>query len=432
MFVKLVFNTGTAAWNTFKILDYLINQRPATGTNLQTYITAVNSTLGALIDGTNSAIWNSGTGITALTSNTKSVYYKPTTTLYSYRWAVELSGYDNTASHKHVVELRDLNAASSTSTNDPLIFHYWNTAGTSISAITSEAIGTFSVNSAATSGTGTYPTLTNQSPSVSYGNLYDANYTGTSMTGAMMYITDNCFMLSFNGASTKWPNGFPAGSFLSNLGYYRGVHLVAAYNRIDPWNTSANGVPPFVCSQQGSPNNIGNGFLASLNQATYIQNTGGTGGAIGSSALVADRQLNNAYSSTNSTQPWVAGGNVNFGCGNRFNDVYGLSESSIDPGSSSQYSITTGANTGNPLNRTAGTRYLASDLKSTTYALLPFTWANSFYNNNGGNITDRTGLYWFNGDYFPGDILTSGTKTYVLWPGAFSQVERIALAVPRE
>ena len=431
MFVKLVFNTGTAPWNTFKILDYLINQRPATGTNLQTYITGVNSTLGALIDGTNSAIWNSGTGITALTANTKSVYYKPTTSTYSYRWAVELSGYDNTANHKHVAEMSDLNAASVSTINNPLIFHYWNTAGTTISTMTSEAIGTFSVNSAATSGTGTYPTLTNQSPSVSFGNLYDANFTSTGTTGAMMYITDNCFMLSFNGASTKWPNGFPAGTLLANLGYYRGIHLVAAYNRIDPWNTSANGVPPFVCSQQGSPNNIGNGFMAALNQVSTIQNAGSTA-AIGGAALVADRQLNNTYSSTNTTQPWVAGGAVNFGCGNRFNDVFGLSEGSLDPSSSSQFSITSGANIGPALNRTAGTRFLASDLKSTTYALLPFTWANSWFNNSGGNISERTGVFWFNGDYFPGDILTSGTKTYVLWPGAFANAERIALAVPRE
>jgi len=436
MFVKLIFNTGTAPWNTFKILDYLINQRPATGTNLQTYIAGVNSTLGNLIDGTNSAIWNSGTGITALTANTKSVYHKPTSSLYSFRWAVELSGYDNTANHKHVAEMADLNAASVSTTNNPLIFHYWNTTGTSISSITSEGIGVFSVNSAATSGTGTYPTLLNQAPGVSFGNLYDANYTSSNMTGAIMYITDNCFMLSFTGAAVKYPNGFPAGTNLANLSYYRGIHFVGAYTRIDPWNTAANGIPPFVCSQQGSPNGIGGGFLASLNQVSTLQNAGSTA-AIGGAALVADRQLNNGYSSTNTTQPYVVGGTtggaVNFGCGNRFNDVYGLCESSTDPSvASATASIGTYANIGVPLCRSAGVRYLSSDLKSTSYALLPLTWANSFYNSNGGNISDKTGVFWFNGDYFPGDILTSGTKTYVLWPGCFSHTERIALAVPRE
>jgi hypothetical protein len=435
MFVKLIFNTGSAPWIAFKILDYLINQRPATGTNLQTYITAVNATLGAVIDGTNSAIWNSGTGITALTASTKSVFYKPLVATYSYRWAVELSGYDN-ANHKHVVELRDLNAASVSTVNDPLIFNYWNTAGTSISTMTSESIGSFGAGTSTVTGTGTYPTLTNQSPPASYGSLYDSNYTSSNMTGAIMYVTDNCFMLSFTGAATKWPNGFPAGTLLPNLSYYRGIHFVGAYSRADPWNTAANGVPPFVCSVQGSPNNIGNGFLASLNQVTTIQNVGSTAN-IGGAALVADRQLNNTYSSTNSSQPWVIGGStggaVNFGCGNRFNDVWGLSESYFDGSATSTQSLGgTASNIGSPLVTSAGYRYIASDLKSTTYALLPLTWANSFYNSNGGNISDRTGVFWFNGDYFPGDILTSGTKTYILWPGAFNHTARIALAVPRE
>jgi hypothetical protein len=436
MFVKLIFNTGSAPWNAFKILSYLINQRPATGTNLQTYILATgNTTLGNMIDGTNSAIWNSGTGITALTANTKSVYYKPTSTMYSYRWAVELSGYDD-ANHKHVVELDDPSAASVSTTLDPLISHYWNTTGTSISSITSEAIATQSVGTASTTGTGTYPTLLNQAPGVSYANLYDANYTSSNMTGAIMYITDNCFMLSFTGAGVKYPNGFPAGTILANLSYYRGIHFVGAYTRIDPWNTAANGIPPFVCSQQGSPNGLGNGFLASLNQVSTTQNAGSTA-AIGGAALVADRQVNNSYSSSNTTQPYIVGGTtggaVNFGCGNRFNDVYGLCENSTDPTSASATaSIATYANIGAPLNRTAGIRYLSSDLKSTSYALLPLTWANSFYNSNGGNISDKTGVFWFSGDYFPGDILTSGTKTYVLWPGCFSHTERIALAVPRE
>ena len=430
MFIKLIFTTGTNPQYTFKILDYLINQRPATGTNIKTYITAVNATLGALIDGTNSAVWNSGTGITALTSNTKSVFYKPTSSAWGYSWNIELSGYDRPNNDKHVVQFKDEGAYDPTSGySQPSVYNFWNTASTSISTLTGEAIGTMNFGTSTVSGTGTL-TLTNQSPTSLNAYSYTTEHMGTNLTGAVMYITDNCFMFSMNGSGVKRENGFPAGSHLDNTGYYRGVHFVGQYTRTDPWNTAANNVPPFVCSQHGSPNKSGMGFLASLNQVNAYQNVRGNNP--GYAALVADRQLDNSYSSTNSTQPWVANKPVNFGCGNRFNDCWGLAEYSIEPYYNSTYSYRDGANVGAPLSRIAGTRYLSSDLKSTSYALLPLTWANAWYNNTGGNISDKTGVFWFNGDYFPGDILTSGTKTYILWPGAFSHTERIALAVPRE
>jgi hypothetical protein len=90
-------------------------------------------------------------------------------------------------------------------------------------------------------------------------------------------------------------------------------------------------------------------------------------------------------------------------------------------------------------------RFVAADLQSYYgFILYPMTFRTPHYNSNGGNITDKSGMYLFNGDYFIGDEITVGGITYTLIPGLMATAvntngyatsqgsqSRVALAVPK-
>ena len=92
-------------------------------------------------------------------------------------------------------------------------------------------------------------------------------------------------------------------------------------------------------------------------------------------------------------------------------------------------------------------RYVSDDLQSYYgYILYPMSARNSQFNMNGGNITDKSGVYLFNGDFFPGDEVTVGGVTYVLLAVGMNTLQtsnsltpvytvgtqsRVALAVPK-
>jgi hypothetical protein len=64
--------------------------------------------------------------------------------------------------------------------------------------------------------------------------------------------------------------------------------------------------------------------------------------------------------------------------------------------------------------------------------MLPILWRCSFYGNTGGNTSAQTGVFLFNGDYFPGDEFTNGGITYKIWPVWAGYSDRIGLAVPKQ
>jgi hypothetical protein len=47
-------------------------------------------------------------------------------------------------------------------------------------------------------------------------------------------------------------------------------------------------------------------------------------------------------------------------------------------------------------------------------------------------MSEKSGYYLFNGDYFPGDQFTYGGKTYVIFSTYVGYVDRVGIAVPME
>ena len=419
MLVKLRFTAGKQPYDVFKIFDYLINNRPATGTDLKAYFTTAGYINAAHIDSVNSQIWNAGTGNTVLTgAKTVSKFGKNVAAAYGYIWAVEQTAYDNT-NYKHVSIILD-SAAAAVSLATAYSYNNSSITGTIVGGFTGEAITTYNFGSATISTTGSI----NWSGTANLIN-YSTNFTNNTCTGGWLYITDNCFLWCLVGGSLQVSTGFPAGTNLSN--FLRGHSGAMQYTRTDPWNTSTSGIVPFV--KTGQSNN--GGLLGDSNHVFYNWNSQSTV-SNWLFPLYADKLVDSRLSTTNATGPIISNSPAIIGSGNRFSHFTGLGAAANNSVPSTASGPTSYNQVGNALNGNQGNRYINSDLKSQTYALLPMTWSSPFYNVSGGNITDKTGVYWFNGDYFPGDILTSGTETYVLFPGAFDNANRVALAVPRE
>jgi len=66
-----------------------------------------------------------------------------------------------------------------------------------------------------------------------------------------------------------------------------------------------------------------------------------------------------------------------------------------------------------------------------SYVLHPMVWNRADYNNIGGLISDKSGIYLFNGDYAAGDEFTVSGITYSIWPLADGWGYRVGLAVPK-
>jgi hypothetical protein len=65
------------------------------------------------------------------------------------------------------------------------------------------------------------------------------------------------------------------------------------------------------------------------------------------------------------------------------------------------------------------------------FTMQPLSWNRADYNNIGGLISDKAGVYLFNGDYTAGDEFTVGGIVYSIWPMADGWNQRVGLAVPK-
>lgn len=65
------------------------------------------------------------------------------------------------------------------------------------------------------------------------------------------------------------------------------------------------------------------------------------------------------------------------------------------------------------------------------FTMQPLTWNRADFNNIGGLISDKAGVYLFNGDYTAGDEFTVSGVVYSIWPMADGWNQRVGLAVPK-
>lgn len=417
MYLKFNFTAGKPLQSIFRAVNEIINNSDITSiATLQSTATAGgwHSSILATLDPANSEIVRTGTGNTALTSNTKSHYtnnFPSGTYEYGHSWTVEFSTYDN-LSRKYYVQHK-------------------NTAGAS-SAITTSIIGT-SLTSGSMSSGGMAPTVSNVSTSGGGTSITLGGTTQTSATYAadnssssfltvttfVMYISDTAMIWSATCGAT-YNVGF--GPTYNDPTKYIGPYIFSQYNRFDYHNTDSNNIIPLAYTNPNRANSAGFGYTTA--DWSSSENTMAT-----SQLTQTFKVLNlvNSYPSTNTSFPIITFPTVNWGVGSRYTDYNGLTASSA--GSTS----TVGTPAYGPaLFTTVSTRFPSADLKALTYGMLPVSWRHSYYYNAGGDMSAKGGWYLFNGDYFPGDEYTYDNKTYKILPPYVGYSYRIGIAIPKE
>ena len=236
------------------------------------------------------------------------------------------------------------------------------------------------------------------------------------------YINDRSFIWCTTHATT-YVLGF--GPTYADNTAFSGPYIASQYTRYDYFNTMANGVTPVMITNDRT---AGAGFGANTDDWDAAHSVIYNSPRASAAAPFLVFNLVSAAPQVGSSWPIVNQPMVNWSVAGRYDDVYGLT------GDAGTQSATTRTNSYSKpvLFTTVSTRYPSADLKSTAFAMMPILWRNTYYGNTGGNASAQSGIYLFNGDYFPGDEFTYGGKTYSIWPTYSGFSARIGIAVPKE
>ena len=241
------------------------------------------------------------------------------------------------------------------------------------------------------------------------------------------YITDNGWLWCATRAET-FSGGF--GSTYNNGANFIGPFFYSQYTRLDRHNNIGNNIIPVAYSNpRGS--NIGFGQLNDYTEDYNVLYT--TNGTTNPMRVI---NLVSAYpKATTSSWPVLYHPFVDHAVSGRGacmvntegvgSNLDGWVKQTV---STTNYELTEGKF----FTKSAAERFPTADLASTGFAVMPFGWTHTYYGNIGGNISDKSGYYIFNGDYQPGDVFSARGKIWMCWPFYNGFADRIGFAVPKE
>jgi tetrahydromethanopterin S-methyltransferase subunit B len=416
MLVKLNYTSDTSWKVGFRILNHIITDSTIVSTStLQTFLVngSASASLTTGLDYVNSDIKK----ITTLT-NTVSHWCQPTSATQNGTFTLRQTVYDTTGTYFYYqIQCPDASGNSYTTTVQR--------QGTTLSSgnmfantttLTAGVVGVASGGPAPvinTGGIGYYQ--------YSAAPFYQASLGMDNIRCFWFYVTDTCFLWALTLVNTA-PLGFSI--TYSNPQNYCGPWYFGQYTRYDYFNTNANGVIPY-CMSNDRAANAGLGFGATTDWDN-AHNTLYNPHTIGTNPPWMVYNMVSALPKVGTSWPLLTAQQVNWGVGPRYDEVYGLTASGTN-------NNTRASAASNPtLFTTVSTRFPSADLASTGFAMLPILWRESYYGNTGGNTSAQTGVYIFNGDYFPGDEYTYNGITYKIWPVYAGYSNRIGLAVPKQ
>jgi len=413
MFIELNFTSNKKIQDVFRIANEIINQPSITSAStLNTYLTAnADATVRAGFDPANSTVIK-----TVVPTTTKSHYARGstntsgTTTPY-LKWTVEFQAYDST--RKYYVQ--QSNATSSTDQATTII-------GSSLTGgdMSSSQLPISATNTSATDGTTL--TVAGTTETGLTGGIGAGSTGGTNIRTFWLHLSNTGMIFAMtceNSSNLGFNNTY------SNSTNYCGPFIFGQYTRHDYFNTDANAIFPLMYTNLNRA--VGQGFGGATTDWAGTHNSMATYPTYTTAHPFKVVNLISAAQQSGSTWPVVTFPVVNWGVSNRFDERFGLSATSgIDTTQVSTVNYAPGIYT------TANTRFPSADLKSVGFAMLPITWRHSYYNNTGGNMSERSGYYLYNGEYYPGDQFTYGGKTYVIFPTWTGYSARVGIAVPME
>lgn len=233
-----------------------------------------------------------------------------------------------------------------------------------------------------------------------------------------MYITDQGMIWGTTN-STSYNNGW--GTTYNNHLLQSGPWIYGQYTRFDHHNTDSNGVIPVMFTV---PRSSGQGFGLTTDYGSVNNPNITTHATIPFkiyNMIEADPQVGTSWPLTYFPN---VGHTINgISSGNRILNT----RVAIDAGTQAQNN-----QWGKAVSTTVAERYPSSNLAATGFSLSPIGWEYLYKGNHGGNMSDQTGVYIFNGDYQPGDVFGLNGKVYMVWPLYSGFAARIGLAVPKE
>lgn len=426
MLIKLNYTTGNAKWQyqIWRIVNECINNASITSiATLQSIATSQSWATDLLsgLDAANSTIVRTS-GLS--TSNTKShIYGAPAgTTTGGVKFTIEFSVYDS-LSTKYYYQINTSTYSANTGGSG------YGLASYLASAVTGGTIASSGLPITTANGT-TTPAGTNLSIGGSYQTAAFSTNSSTqagpanSIFTAWVYISDTGMMYAFNnsGAATT---GFPANSSTANssAATYWGPFMVSQYTRYDDWNTMANGIYPVI--YPGNVLTFQYGWKYDPSMTSLCNGSAGYALFYLFTAPDIAKSYMTQSLSTSGTSA-AAARSVNMTIAGRSSGQQALTSSSAvsTANTASYYPI---------ISNTANYKVPNSTLTAASFIQYPIGWEMHIYGFMGGDISEKSGIYLFVGDFSGGDQYTIGSTTYTIWyMFDFVTTIRVGLAVPNQ
>ncbi len=329
--------------------------------------------------------------------------------LYTVGQTQTVASMSMTSSRKYYIQWQSAPAAG--------VLSFATGTGVTGGDITSSQLAITSTNAVA--ATGTALTLVNSSTGASI--VSNSNGKDNIRT-FWFYMTDKAILWSATVA-TSFNNGW--GTTYSDSTKQVGPFLASQYTRYDITNNVLSGIIPVLVSQaRGSGQGLGFGLN---NDYTSIQNVMQTEALTPFIAM----NLYNQLPAQSSSFALISNPQVTWGVNGRYNDYAALNVTANYGNQSTDLTNSRSATYGVGLTTTANARYPTADLTNTGFAMLPIVWRHTTYGCFGGNMSDQSGFYIFNGDYAPGDEFIFNNQVYAVWPLWTGYTDRVGMAVPK-
>jgi hypothetical protein len=405
MYVKLSFTQDKNIQDIVRILDDVINW--TTTTSVTALMSRVGTSYGAnLADGLTTSTSDIIRTVTPTTTLTKSHIYGGNLSTGIYKWTLEQTSYDSTST-KYYIQFSGTSISATGMTC---------TVG---NAITGGTMGssTLPIGTAYRSSTGGGVSLTVSGST--YSAIIQLTTSGqTNIRHVWMYLNDKCLILAFTIATT-YSNGWP--SVFSDSTSYCGPWIFGQYTRFDYWNKDSNNIIPLTFSDLARA--VGVGFGRAEDYTNVSNYYYGAGNPNSIPMLVFNTV--NAFPAVTSNWPLVYNAVPNMQWGYK-DTSYSDAVTTVNGGSSY-----IAGSYGKGISNSASERWPSADLSGTSFQLIALSWNLDRYGASGGNISDRSGFYLFNGDYQPGDEFALGGTTWSVWPLWAGYAARIGLAIPK-
>lgn len=235
-----------------------------------------------------------------------------------------------------------------------------------------------------------------------------------------VYISDSMFMWA-TGLGAYAPGGYPASYSAST---YSGPWYVGQYTKYDYWNLDTNDMIPVMFTMPDRGTN-GQKIAPRNEDFTGVRNPLYTTAANANLSPYGVMSLINASPSIGTTWSKLYA--------QRICHTVGTISSGQRP-LLGNFTITGNATTNSYASFMSNQqfyRFPTANLGAVAFLHMPLGWEMSYYGAMGGNMSDKTGVYIFNGDYAHGDEYTFNDTTYSIWPMSNGFSSRIGHSVPK-